>query len=90
VVLSNKSFSLEASQLMAEKLKTFSNLKIANIADIIAGKPEEEALIVLKNISDSLESFSLVELDVSDNALGAKGVQACRAVLKCPSLEVRV
>lgn len=50
VNLSNKSFSSEAAELIANKLKTYQNIKIANIADIIAGRPEEDALKSLKYI----------------------------------------
>jgi hypothetical protein len=50
VDLSNKSFSSEAAELIANKLKTYHNIKIANIADIIAGRPEEDALKSLKYI----------------------------------------
>jgi hypothetical protein len=43
----------------------------------------------MRCISEALQRFSLLELNVSDNALGAKGIEACRAVLSCSSLQVR-
>lgn len=85
--MSNKSFNEEAATLIAEKLKTFTNITSADISDIIAGKPEEEALKVLKIICESLEGRVLVEVNLSDNALGSKGVHACRSVLTGKALE---
>lgn len=81
--LSNKSFSFEAASLIASFIRSLdlSKLLIADMSDIIAGRPEEEALKVLAVISNSLSSCSLEELNLSDNALGAKGLNACKAVL---------
>lgn len=45
--LSNKSFDAEAAQKIAEKLKLFKNVSVVDISDIIAGRPEDEALKVL-------------------------------------------
>ena len=56
-------------------------MHVADISDIIAGRPEDEALRTLGIICGSLKKFDLVEVNLSDNALGAKGVEACRDVL---------
>lgn len=85
--LSNKSFSSEAAIAISKYLIKFNNIKIADISDIIAGRPEEDALLTLKTICESIEGNSLVELNVSDNALGAKGVTACQALIICKTLE---
>jgi len=62
---------------------------VAGIDDIIAGRPEEEALRTLSIICSGLKRFDLVELNVSDNAMGAKGVESCRDLLSKKSLQVR-
>jgi Ran GTPase-activating protein (RanGAP) involved in mRNA processing and transport len=61
---------------------------LADISDIIAGRPTEEALKTLHIICSSLKKFNLVIVNVSDNALGPKGIEACRGVLTSSSLEV--
>ena len=61
---------------------------MADISDIIAGRPEDEALRTLKIICSSLKKFNLVEVNLSDNALGAKGVEVCKDVLLGDTLEV--
>ena len=86
--LSNKSFSFEAAELLAPVISKFQFLKIANISDIIAGRPEEEALKTLSVISEALAGKDLLEVNVSDNALGVKGVDACREILACKKIEV--
>lgn len=79
--LSNKSFDNAAAHKIATYLSSLSGVEVADISDIIAGRPEEEALQTLRIVSSSLKSFALVEVDVSDNAMGAKGVEACRDIL---------
>ncbi|GJQ15352.1 hypothetical protein GpartN1_g7143.t1 [Galdieria partita] len=81
VRLGGKSFDLEAAQLAAEILPTLVNLRAVSFADVIAGRKEEEGHGVLRVLSSSLESDQLYELDLSDNALGAKGVEACKKIL---------
>eukprot|EP00166_Cyanidium_caldarium_P005010 ctg_572.g256 len=80
--LSGKSFGAEAAAVAAAHLSRLrpDSLRIAHLADIIAGRPEEEALRVLRQITEALRGHELLELDLSDNALGAKGVRACEAV----------
>lgn len=65
-----------------------SEVTVADISDIIAGRPEDEALRTLKIISGALKKFDLVEVDVSDNAMGAKGCLACEDILTKSSLQV--
>lgn len=85
--LSNKSFSEGAASIIAERLSSFTSLEIADISDIIAGRPEDEALRVLTIICNSIRTCPLKEVNVSDNALGAKGVNACRSILTDKKLE---
>lgn len=79
--LSNKSFGIDAAEAIAERLSTFKNLRVADISDIIAGRPEEEALRVLRTVCAALAACDLIEVNVSDNAFGLKGVDACRNIL---------
>jgi Ran GTPase-activating protein (RanGAP) involved in mRNA processing and transport len=64
------------------------NIKVADISDMIAGRPEEEALQSFSHICKSLEGQNLTELDISDNALGEKGVNACKKLLMGHDLQV--
>jgi Ran GTPase-activating protein (RanGAP) involved in mRNA processing and transport len=45
------------------------------------GRPEDEALDALRIISAALAGAKLKRLNLSDNALGEKGVRACASVL---------
>jgi Ran GTPase-activating protein 1 len=85
--LSNKSFSSEAAIFIAKRLSTFKKIEIADISDIIAGRAEEDALLTLKTICESIVGNKLIELNVSDNALGSKGVTACQSLFVCKSLK---
>jgi Ran GTPase-activating protein 1 len=87
IVLSNKSYSDEASAKIATILCNFKNIEVADIHDMIAGRPEDEALRSFSSICKALEGNSLVELDISDNALGAKGIEACRELLSGKELK---
>lgn len=84
-----KSYTRSSAAIVAGHLATvsvagrFAELKTVDIADIIAGRPEEEALEVLRTICSSFASVkSITSIDVSDNALGAKGLDACAALLE--------
>mmetsp|Transcript_8730 Transcript_8730/g.14531 ORF Transcript_8730/g.14531 Transcript_8730/m.14531 type:complete len:444 (+) Transcript_8730:31-1362(+) len=81
ICLSNKSFDNGAATKFAAYLSELENVTIADISDIIAGRPEDEALRTLNIICSSLKDFPLVEVNLSDNALGAKGVTECVDVL---------
>jgi len=67
---------------MAETLKKLTNLKKLDFSDIIAGRPEEEALKVLETLCSAVQSKGIIDLDLSDNALGLKGVNSCSALLR--------
>jgi Ran GTPase-activating protein 1 len=88
VNLSNKSYSDTAAVRIAKKLNEFKgSIKVADIHDMIAGRPEDEALRSFSTIADSLKGNALEELNISDNALGAKGIQACRDLMVLGSLK---
>ena len=87
--MTDKSYTFEAATLIAEFLTStdiFSpclsaGIQIANLADIIASRMEEEGLEVLQILSNAFQTSRLIEVDLSDNAMGSKGVTACEMVL---------
>eukprot|EP00547_Thalassionema_nitzschioides_P008955 CAMPEP_0194227032 /NCGR_PEP_ID=MMETSP0156-20130528/42651_1 /TAXON_ID=33649 /ORGANISM="Thalassionema nitzschioides, Strain L26-B" /LENGTH=469 /DNA_ID=CAMNT_0038959505 /DNA_START=83 /DNA_END=1492 /DNA_ORIENTATION=- len=94
IVLRGKSYTSEAAKVIADFLTATENgqpsvasgTKIAYIDDIIASRPEAEALEVLTTISDAFKESRLVEVDLSDNAMGTKGVVACKTILSGPTV----
>jgi len=83
VKLSGQSFGADSSEVAATALaNNAATLKDADLSDVIAGRPEAEALIALKKVLDGLMTAKLDSLDLSDNALGEKGVRAAGDLLK--------
>ncbi|GAQ91326.1 Ran GTPase-activating protein [Klebsormidium nitens] len=83
VVLSNKSFNQEGAQVVAAALAASkAQLTEADLSDIIAGQEEKEALRVLEIITGALIGSKLQSLNLSDNALGEKGVRAAKAIFE--------
>ncbi|KAL3151845.1 hypothetical protein ABBQ38_012810 [Trebouxia sp. C0009 RCD-2024] len=89
IKLSTKSFGIEAAEVAARAIENVAeSLTHADISDIIAGRPEKEVLGALQIISRSLAKAKLKALDLSDNALGQKGIIACtQAFAQQPALE---
>eukprot|EP00878_Enallax_costatus_P020701 GHUV01021891.1.p1 GENE.GHUV01021891.1~~GHUV01021891.1.p1 ORF type:complete len:429 (+),score=176.02 GHUV01021891.1:75-1361(+) len=88
VRFSTKSFGVEAATVAAEALRAVAHsLEHADISDIIAGRPEDEALQALRLVTAGLSTAKLRHLNLSDNALGEKGVRAAAAALQHPGLE---
>lgn len=81
LVLSTWAFSVEAAEVVARAIEALPSLEAANLADIIAGRPEAEGLAVFRVLGAALGRKRLRELDLSDNAVGPKGVEACREML---------
>lgn len=82
VKFSTKSFGRDAALIAAKALQNVGHhLEVADLSDIIAGRPEDEALEVLRIVCEALKSSKLKHLNISDNALGEKGVRACAAAL---------
>lgn len=88
--LSNKSYTSDAARVISDFLTSTdqgfspsiaSGIQIADLHDIIASRPEAEGLEVLKVISDMFAESTLIEVDLSDNAMGSKGITACQMVL---------
>eukprot|EP00245_Coleochaete_scutata_P007603 TRINITY_DN23085_c0_g1_i1.p1 TRINITY_DN23085_c0_g1~~TRINITY_DN23085_c0_g1_i1.p1 ORF type:complete len:551 (+),score=153.55 TRINITY_DN23085_c0_g1_i1:74-1726(+) len=83
VKFSNMSFGKDAAGVAAAALRAVKEQLVdADLSDIIAGRPEGEALEVLEEICSALEGSNLRSLNLSDNALGEKGVRACGAALR--------
>lgn len=83
VCFSNRSFGLGAARVAEPILASLKDqLKVVDLSDFIAGRPEAEALEVMNVFSAALEGSVLKSLDLSNNALGEKGVRAFGALLK--------
>ncbi|KAK1420511.1 hypothetical protein QVD17_22170 [Tagetes erecta] len=83
---SNRSFGLEAARVVVPILTSLKGqLTEVDLSDFIAGRPEEEALEVMKMFSSALEGCNLRYLNLSDNALGEKGVRAFSELLRSQS-----
>ncbi|KAL0414562.1 UNVERIFIED_CONTAM: RAN GTPase-activating protein 2 [Sesamum radiatum] len=59
-----------------------NQLKEVDLSDFVAGRPEAEALDVMNIFSEALEGSHLKSLNISDNALGEKGVRAFGKLLQ--------
>eukprot|EP00887_Chlorella_sp_A99_P001191 scaffold14.g1191.t1 len=80
IKFSTKSFGVDAARVAARAIQNVkSTLVDADMSDIIAGRPEAEALEALGIISAALGQARLHHLNLSDNALGEKGIRACAA-----------
>ncbi|KAB2069093.1 hypothetical protein ERO13_A08G067050v2 [Gossypium hirsutum] len=83
ICFSNRSFGLDAANVAAPLLSSVKKqLTEIDLSDFIAGRPESEALEVMNLFSSVLEGCQLRYLNLSNNALGEKGVRAFGALLK--------
>ncbi|XP_044500151.1 RAN GTPase-activating protein 2-like [Mangifera indica] len=86
ICFSNRSFGLGAAKVAEPILFSLKGqLKEVDLSDFIAGRPEAEALQVMSIFAASLEGSILKSLNLSNNALGEKGVRAFGALLKSQS-----
>ncbi|PWA55530.1 Leucine-rich repeat, ribonuclease inhibitor subtype [Artemisia annua] len=77
ICFSNRSFGLDAAHVAAPILSSINKqLTEVDLSDFIAGRPEAEALEVMTIFSESLKESDLKYLNLSNNALGEKGVRA--------------
>lgn len=75
---SNNSFIPAAAEVAARAIvNNAATLTHAVMSDIIAGRPEKDALQALVILSQALAAARLTALDLSGNALGEKGLRAC-------------
>jgi len=71
--LGGNTLGVEACQAFAEVIKTKKALKVADFADIFTGRLITEIPQALQALCDALiETESLVEIDLSDNAFGGR------------------
>ena len=83
VKLSTKSFGIDAAKVVTKAFANIaSTLKEVDLSDIIAGRPEEEALKAMEIITEATLCAKITSVDVSDNAFGEKGVRACTKMLQ--------
>lgn len=83
ICFSNRSFGLDAARVAEPILSSIKGqLTEVDLSDFVAGRPEEEALEVMKIFASALEDCTLRCLNLSDNAMGEKGVGAFEALLK--------
>jgi len=83
ICFSNRSFGIGAATVAGPILESVKNqLTEVDISDFVAGRPEDEALDVMRIFSKALEGSVLRYLNISDNALGEKGVRAFSELLK--------
>lgn len=86
ICFSNRSFGLGAARVADPILTSLKGqLKEVDLSDFVAGRPEVEALDVMSIFSNALQGSVLSSLNLSDNALGEKGVRAFGALLKSQS-----
>ncbi|CAN8300626.1 unnamed protein product [Cochlearia groenlandica] len=83
ICFSNRSFGLGAARVAEPILASLKDqLKEVDLSDFVAGRPEAEALEVMNIFSDALQGCVLSYLNLSENALGEKGVRAFGTLLK--------
>jgi len=98
IILSTWALSEDSVAEIVAALPNLPNLTSFVLADIIAGRPEAEGLSVYRALCSALTTSKspsenpicdrIEELDLSDNAVGTKGVEACRPLLQqLPSLK---
>ncbi|XP_043690559.1 RAN GTPase-activating protein 2-like [Telopea speciosissima] len=86
ICFSNRSFGIGAARIAEPILVSLKDrLTEVDLSDFIAGRPEVEALEVMNIFSSALAGCVLKSLNLSNNALGEKGVRAFAALLKSQS-----
>ena len=80
--LSTKSFGREAARVAEEFIQGHAaTISVADFSDIIASRPTDEALDVLQIVCGALARSPVAHLDLSDNALGERGVRTLEPLL---------
>ncbi|KAM7485570.1 hypothetical protein LguiA_001579 [Lonicera macranthoides] len=86
ICFSNRSFGLGAAQVAGPVLASLKDqLTEVDLSDFIAGRSEAEAIDVMNIFSNALEGCVLKTLNLSNNALGEKGVRAFSSLLQSQS-----
>lgn len=86
LVMSGNTLGIEASEIIAESLSKVNSLKRAIFADMFTGRLKSEIPNVLKNLSNAMIAGGnkLVQLDLSDNALGPSAIPGIEEFLASP------
>ncbi|XP_075482880.1 RAN GTPase-activating protein 1-like [Primulina tabacum] len=83
ICFSNTSFGRDAAHIAESTLLSLKDkLTEVDLSDFIAGRDEEEALEVMNTFSLALKGAKLRYLNLSNNALGEKGIRAFEALLR--------
>lgn len=82
VVFSTWALSGESAGVLGDVIRRLPRLRSLVLADIIAGRPDAEGIAVYRALASSMEGRQVEEVDLSDNAMGLRGVDACGAILK--------
>lgn len=87
LVLSGRSFGVKASEAIGRTLSGKSTLKKALWSDMFVSKLKTEIPPALKSLGEGIMTAGaqLVELDLSDNALGPNGILGVMDLLRSPS-----
>ncbi|XP_055818075.1 RAN GTPase-activating protein 2 [Solanum dulcamara] len=87
ICFSNRSFGIDAARIAGPILASLKDqLKEVDLSDFVAGRNEAEALDVMNIFSEALEGSNLKFLNLSDNALGEKGVRAFGKLLQSQTI----
>eukprot|EP00557_Chaetoceros_sp_GSL56_P009338 CAMPEP_0176500660 /NCGR_PEP_ID=MMETSP0200_2-20121128/13701_1 /TAXON_ID=947934 /ORGANISM="Chaetoceros sp., Strain GSL56" /LENGTH=1341 /DNA_ID=CAMNT_0017899405 /DNA_START=60 /DNA_END=4085 /DNA_ORIENTATION=- len=93
VSLSGKSYTPAAAKHIAEFISSGTSPSLSSqiteldLSDIIASQSEDDGLSTMKVLSDAFRESNLSIVDLSDNAMGNKGISSCISVLSLSSLE---
>lgn len=83
ICFSNRSFGIDAARVAEPVLKTLNKQLVeVDLSDFIAGRPEDDALEVMRIFSSALKDCDLKYLNLSNNAMGEKGVRAFEELFK--------
>lgn len=95
ISLTDKSYTPEAAQIIADFIQgpfeggsplAFGIVE-ADLSDMIASQLTEQGLKVLQTICDAFADSELVDVNLSDNAVGEQGAKYCKTVLSKSSLK---
>ncbi|KIK92494.1 hypothetical protein PAXRUDRAFT_829903 [Paxillus rubicundulus Ve08.2h10] len=89
VHLGGNTIGIEAAQEFARFLEKTQSLKVADFADIFTGRLISEIPDALKALCDAIEPKStIVEINLSDNALGVRSVEPMRNLFEHNRFEI--
>lgn len=88
VDLSCRQWKRESLDIIAPNLNSQSkSVRFINLADVIAGLMTDEGLGVTQLLAETFESSELFEIDLSDNAMGPRGLVRSEAFFANSSLQ---